>query len=200
MTGPVNRHGQLIGHFASGGVNIADDADKPTILDWCLEMRERLDKAAAGDLTLSSELLAAQALTLDGLFTDLMRRAANNMDAGYLQAFDVYMRQALKAQTASRQAIEALARLHQPREQTVRHVHVHEGGQAVVAEEFHAHHPGGVHNGEVVIQSHGPDAPAPSGAPLLGQDASGHALPVPSDERPATVPAARRQGRRSEGQ
>ncbi|OYU35259.1 MAG: hypothetical protein CFE35_09710 [Novosphingobium sp. PASSN1] len=42
-----------------------------------------------------------------------------------------YMRLALKAQAACRSTLEALARLHQPREQTVKHVHVSEGGQAV---------------------------------------------------------------------
>ncbi len=47
------------------------------------------------------------------------------------------MRLALKVKANSRATLETLAKLHQPREQTVRHVHVNEGGQAVVADNFH---------------------------------------------------------------
>lgn len=52
---------------------------------------------------------------------------------------------AMKAQSNARTTIEALTKLHQPREQTVRHVHVNQGGQAVVADQFH-HHAGGQQN------------------------------------------------------
>lgn len=55
----------------------------------------------------------------------------------YPQAMERYTRLALKAQGNCRATLEALAKLHQPREQTVKHVHVNEGGQAVVADHFH---------------------------------------------------------------
>ena len=61
----------------------------------------------------------------------------------YIEASERYMRLALKAQANSRAMLEALAKLHQPREQTVRHVHVNEGGQAVIANQFH--HQAGKH-------------------------------------------------------
>jgi hypothetical protein len=38
--------------------------------------------------------------------------------------------------------LEALAKLHQPREQTVKHVHVNEGGQTVVTDHFRHQQPG----------------------------------------------------------
>jgi hypothetical protein len=93
-------------------------------------------------LILSSFLtLAAQAITLDNMFTEFARRACLNMGE-YVNATDTYARLALKAQSNCRATLEALAKFHQPREQTVRHVHVHEGAQAVVADQFH-HHAGG---------------------------------------------------------
>src|SRR3546814_5532823 len=87
-----------------------------------------------GDLSLASRIFTSQAISLDALFTDMARRSGNNM-GHYPDAADRYMRLALKAQAACRSTLEALARLHQPREQTVKHVHVNEGGQAVVAED-----------------------------------------------------------------
>jgi len=71
----------------------------------------------------------------------------------YLGATETYARIAMKARTGSRQAIETLAKLHQPREQTVRHVHVNEGGQAVIAGEFHTH-TGEQENGKSSEQPH----------------------------------------------
>lgn len=81
------------------------------------------------------------------------------------------MRLALKAPSASRTTLEALAKLHQSREQTVRHVHVNQGGQAAVADRFH-HHAGGSENAESVKQSHA-TGPAGECAALFGADASG---------------------------
>ena len=82
------------------------------------------------------------------------------------------MRLALKAQSACRSTLEALARLHQPREQIVKHVHVNQGGQAVVADHFH-NQPGALENGQSIKQS---DATGSSGphAALPCSDAQGH--------------------------
>ena len=60
-----------------------------------------------------------------------------------------------------------LARLHQPREQTVRHVHVSEGGQAVIADQFH-HHGGSGENAKSVKQSHATGA-ADQSPPMFSQ-------------------------------
>ena len=145
--------------------------------------------AKKGDLAFASELLAAQALTLDSIFTEMARRMAVNMGE-YLGATETYARIAMKAQAQSRATFEALAKLHQPREQTVRHVHVNEGGQAAIADQFH-HYTGGSENGTAVDQSHATEA-AGIGPALLGADPFGNGVPIPSREGTETVSNARR--------
>lgn len=108
----------------------------------------------------------------------------------YPDAADRYMRLALKAQAACRSTLEALARLHQPREQTVKHVHVNEGGQAVVADHFHQH-TGDRENGKSVKQSDATD-PAGAIAALPSPDPLGNGVPVPGSEGQATLQNARR--------
>ncbi len=147
------------------------------------------DQAAAGDMAFASRMLASQAVTLDTMFTELARRAAMNMGE-YLNAAERYARLALKAQSNSRATLEALAKLHQPREQTVRHVHVNQGGQAIVAEQFH-HHTGGRQNVKPAEQSHATGGAGASPA-LPGADAIGDIMPSPGGIRPAAMPDARR--------
>lgn len=131
-----------------------------------------------------SRILVSQAITLDTIFTNMARRAAANLGR-YPDAVDHYMRHALKAQAGSRATLEALAKLHQPREQIVKHVNVNEGGQAVFAGQIHQHQqPGSDH--ENASQPHGPNTP------LLGQDPQGHGVPVSRDEGKEALPIARR--------
>lgn len=108
----------------------------------------------------------------------------------YINAAERYGRLALKAQSNCRTTLEALAKLHQPREQTVRHVHVNEGGQAVVADHFH-NHTGAVENGKSVKQS---DATSTAGASaaLPCPDAGGNGVPISSGEGQAPMQDARR--------
>lgn len=149
------------------------------------------DEASKGNMALANRLLAAQALTLDNIFTEMARRMAANMGE-YLGATETYARIAMKAQAQSRATLEALAKLHQPREQTVRHVHVNEGGQAVIADQFH-NHPGGAQNVAIDDQSHEAGTGAAGVGPtLLGADACGNGVPIPSREGPEKVPNARR--------
>ena len=102
----------------------------------------------------------------------------------------------MKAQSQSRATIEALAKLHQPREQTVRHVHVNEGGQAVIAEEFH-HHTGGQENGHSSEQPHATGAiGSGDGSALPSPDPLGPAVPITSGEGKQAVQNGRRQGKR----
>lgn len=103
--------------------------------DYADAVQERANSAADGDLAFASRMLAAQAVTLDTIFTEMARRMALNMGE-YLGATETYGRIAMKAQAQSRATLEALAKLHQPREQTVRHVHVNEGGQAAAANQI----------------------------------------------------------------
>lgn len=154
--------------------------------------------AKAGDLKHQRAMLAAQADALNSIFTEMARRAALNMGE-YLGATETYLRLGLKAQAQCRATIEALDSLTSGRVQTVKHVHVSEGGQAVVADHFHQH-TGGKENGQSSEQPHA-TGKARHSAALSGPDPSGPAVPVASGEGKAKVPHARRQRqRRAEGQ
>ena len=180
---PLCRHEILASSFASKafGDRCAPLVDRLEVLDG------ELEKAANGNLNLASRILASQAVSLDVLFTEMARRSGNNMGQ-YPDAADRYMRLALKAQSNCRATLEALARLHQPREQTVRRVHVNEGGQAVIADQFH-HHTGGKENGKSAEQPH---AQSPRGPALPCPDPLRDGVPITSRERPKTVQDARR--------
>lgn len=182
---PVARHAALASESGARGFG-----GKPPAMDAYESLSSRIDKAATGDMEDASRTLAAQAATLDALFTEMARRSRDNMGS-YFDAAERYMRLALKAQSNCRTTLEALAKLHQPREQTVRHVHVNEGGQAVIAEQFH-HHTGGTENGKAFDQSHAPDRPAERSAALPSPDPLGNGVPIPSREGKAPVPNARR--------
>lgn len=147
---PDFRHGQTAAQLYAS--HLKGTGVEPGLGDYSATIQQAADKAAEGDLTFASRTLAAQAMTLDAIFTEMARRMACNMGE-YLGATETYARIAMKAQAGSRAAIEALAKLHQPREQTVRHVHVNEGGQAVIADQFH-HHTGGRENGQSGGQPH----------------------------------------------
>ena len=135
---PLARHASLSSVYAD---QVFGGDVQASITETASLLGEELDRAVSGDMTMATRILASQAISLDAMFTELARRASVNLGE-YPLAMERYMRLALKAQSASRSTLEALARLHQPREQTVRHVHVNGGGQAVIAGQFH-HHAGG---------------------------------------------------------
>jgi len=89
--------------------------------------------------------------------------------------------------------VEALAKSRRGGEQVVRHVHVYEGGQAIVTDQFN--HYGVQGNGKGFGQPYAPFAGhAPAfGAPMLGEDAAGNGVPIPSDQGEEAVPDARGQ-------
>lgn len=190
---PGFRHAVTASAFA--GKVLGNSIEHPGLMDYVDHVLKVGGKAESGDLAVASRLLASQAITLDSMFTELARRAASNMGE-YIDAAERYGRLALKAQSNCRATLEALAKLHQPREQTVRHVHVNEGGQAVIADQFH-HHAGGHRNAESAEQPHAAGTGASGSSPaMLGHDAQGHGLPIPGDQRREAMPDARRQGQR----
>lgn len=152
-------------------------------------IKTKAELACKGETTLASELLTAQALSLDAMFTELTRRAVVNF-GDYPLAAERYARLAFKAQANCRASLEALAKLHQPREQTVRHVHVNEGGQAVIADEIH-HHGGKGENEKFGKQSHAAGSAGASPA-LPCPDPQGNGVPIASGAGQAPVPDARR--------
>lgn len=200
VNAPWTRHGLTAMQFQGQITRGLPDSNRPEFQDYAHDLKKRGEKLGGGEMELAGHLLAAQAVTLDAIFTELARRSGLNMGE-YPDASERYMRLALKAQANSRATLEALAKLHQPREQTVRHVHVNEGGQAVIADQVH-HHSGGNQNAETAKQPHAAGTCAAGSRPaLLGDDAQGNGVPIPSRERKQAVPNARRQGkRRANGQ
>lgn len=185
MTSPFLRHGIL-----SKGVAdkmIGKLPGEPQIDDYGRSIKARAAETGKGDLALASDLLTSQALTLDAMFTELARRATLNM-GDYINASEIYARLALKAQANSRAAIEALVRMHQPREQTVKHVHVNQGAQAVVADNFH-HQTGAGENGNPSEQSHATE-PAGQCPALPGPNPLRDGMPIPGHKGKAKVPHA----------
>ena len=152
-------------------------------------LRDEIKAVTDGDLSHQRALLAGQAIALNTIFTELARRAGANMGE-YLGAMESYMRLALKAQAQSRATIEALERLANGHVQTVKHVHVNEGGQAVIAETVHT---GGQANGKIADQSHrATTGPVGIGPALLGADPCGSGVPIASGEGAEAVQNARR--------
>lgn len=189
MLAPFLRHG-IVAHGIADKM-IGKMPGEPQLDDYAHAIKARSEQTGSGDLALASQMLTAQALTLDSIFTEMARRSVLNM-GDYLDASERYMRLALKAQANSRATIEALAKLHQPREQTVRHVHVNEGGQAVIADEFH-NHTGAKENGLSAGQPHATGASATGEGPALPcPDPIGDAVPIASRERQGAMPDARR--------
>lgn len=184
---PGIRHAITASSFGAKIMGTADNL--PGIGDYATYISDVGKKAQAGDLAMASRMLAAQAVTLDNMFTELARRAALNMGE-YIGASETYARLAMKAQGHCRATLEALAKLHQPREQTVRHIHVNEGGKAIVADQFHHHAGGGKElSGE---QCHATGAIDDSTA-LPCPNPKRDAMPVPGGERPEAVSDARRE-------
>lgn len=180
---PATAHGALSHALLNGYAGGVLDQG-----DMMVALSKRLEKLRMGEMGSVSDTLAAQAASLDAIYVDFTRRALLNLGE-YPQAVERYMRLALKAQAQSRATLEALAKLHQPREQTVRHVHVdNRGRQAVIAETLNT---GGQGNGQSAGQAHA-TATVGSGGALLGADALGWAMPVASGEGAEKVPDARR--------
>lgn len=192
VNAPWTRHGLTALEFQGQITRGLPDGDKPGLPDFANDLKKRGEKLGGGDMELAGHMLAIQAVTLDAIFTEMARRSGLNMSE-YIEASERYMRLALKAQANSRATLEALAKLHQPREQTVRHVHVNEGGQAVIADQVH-NHTGGQKNAESAEQPHAQGSQGPA---MLGHDAQGNGMPIPGGQRREAVPDARRQGKRS---
>ena len=183
---PQTRNANLAMSFGS---QVFGDRHKPDVAESSAVLGEEIERATKGDLSLASRIYTSQAMSLDALFTEMARRSGNNMGQ-YPDAADRYMRLALKAQAACRSTLEALARLHQPREQTVKHVHVNDGGQAVVADHFH-HHTGGYENGKSVKQSNATGT-AGTSATLPSPDPFGSGVSVTGSTGEAAMQDARR--------
>lgn len=189
---PLARHAIASHGFALGGMVEADTLDASQLAQGLAVLTGEVE---GGNLTIASQVLTAQALTLDSIFTDLARKAGNCLYS-HPDAGERLLRLALKAQAGSRATLAELAKLHQPREQTVRHLHVSEGAQAIVADQFH-HYAGGHENGQSAGQPQATGAGAAGASPTLPcPDPIRSAMPIPGCARQIAMPDARRQGKR----
>lgn len=183
---PQTRNSALAMTFGS---QMFGDRSRPDPVESSAVLGEQIEKTKKGDMSLASAMLTSHAVSLDTLFTELARRSGINMGQ-YPDAAERYMRLALKAQSACRSTLEALAKLHQPREQTVKHVHVNQGGQAVVTDNY-TQNSGGQENAKTAERS---DAAGPIGAvaALPSSDPIGDGVPIPGGERQEAMSYARR--------
>lgn len=78
------------------------------------EMRDQSAEIRNGNMGRAESMLIAQAHSLDALFANLARRAHGNMEAGYLQATETYLRLALRAQNQCRSTLETLSTIKNP--------------------------------------------------------------------------------------
>lgn len=184
---PHHRHALIVKGFA--GRSCGDSADYELTAAKLADIAGAVRKGRLDDLT---DMLAAQAMTLDTMFSEYSRCAMMNL-GHYPDAVDRYMGLALKAQANCRTTVETLARVKRDGKQTVKVIHVSDGGQAVIADTFNQ---GGSNAGNS-DQLHGQGAP---GAALSGPDPSRDPLPLPCDPGKEAVPAARRPiNRRAKG-
>lgn len=92
-------------------------------------LRSKAKTVSGGDMRPLEEMLYGQATTLQGMFTNLSRRAANQE---YLKQFQAYMTLALKAQAQCRATLQALAEIKNPRPvQFVGQANIAQGPQQV---------------------------------------------------------------------
>lgn len=94
--------------FAKGNFGALD------LTECVAAVHKTVGQVQGGDIKPIEAILAAQATTLDTMFTELARRASANMGE-YLDAADKYMRLALKAQSQCRATLETLADIKNPR-------------------------------------------------------------------------------------
>ena len=163
---PSARHAVLTG-MAGSRMFSADS--RPSIEASVGVMLEETNAVIKGDLSTLTKTLVGQAATLDTTFTELLRRSYANMGE-HNEAAERYMRLALKAQAGCRATIEAISKLQRPHEQVVKHVHVNEGAQAIVADQFHHHTPGATQIGKTASQPHALSGSTHAcGTPLRGK-------------------------------
>lgn len=146
-------------------------------------------------------MLAVQMVGTHSVAMDMLARAKQADSTDQLERFGTLAVKLLRTYTAQ---IEALAKLRRGGEQKVRveHVHVYQGGQAIVGNVTTGKGGGLLENGNQPHALTGPAAFAlPDGTAVLREDPSRDPVPVASRGREGQVPDARRRARkrRAEG-
>lgn len=94
--------------FSQGGMGQIDITEAVSV------MRDKADKVKIGDTSELEATLTVQVVSLNAIFNEMAMRAASNMGGGYMQAMEIYMRLALKAQAQCARTIEVLATIKNP--------------------------------------------------------------------------------------
>jgi hypothetical protein len=121
MTQPEVRSASIIQRFD----------DNLDINHLAKELRYQSAMVRSGDMSRAESMLIAQAHSLDALFGNLTRRAHGNMEAGYLQATETYLRLALRAQNQCRSTLETLSTIKNPPVVFAKQMNVANGPQQV---------------------------------------------------------------------
>ena len=122
---PTLRNAHAAKTFASGSIEGVEVGECHKVL------MDIVARAKGGDLSELEANLAAQAVTLDAMFTELTRRAAMNMGT-HLGVTETYLRLAMKAQAQCRTTVETLAEIKNPRAVAfVRQANIAHGHQQV---------------------------------------------------------------------
>lgn len=77
------------------------------------ELRLQIQKVQSGDLGRAEEMLVAQAHSLDRIFNELIIRVSLNMGE-YMNAFELYLKLALKTQSQCKSTWEAVSHIQNP--------------------------------------------------------------------------------------
>lgn len=173
---PVNaRANELLKYMASVGT---DNTDRYNAALSFIESMEPQNQAEA-------LLLVQMYVTHDAAIRALSMMGT----ADWVPQVQTFGNLATKLLRTSQGQMETLARMRRGGEQVVRHIHVdNRGGQAVIAENVNT---GGPRNGKIDNQSDATGTTSIDPA-LLGADAFGRGVPIPSREGQASMQDARR--------
>ena len=122
---PVNANTMTAIYFLRG--NFGNEID---ITESLKVMGDKVAKVNAGAINELEATLTAQVVSLDAIFNEMARRAADNMGT-YLQATESYMRLALKSQAQCARAIEVLATMKNPPVVFAKQANISNGNQQV---------------------------------------------------------------------
>lgn len=179
----------LLGRLAAMSVPYAGAETDPVAFNAALAFVDGLEPANECEAIMAASMYASHDLALS-----LLARAKQ---ADTMPMLDLMTNAAAKIMRAATAQTEAFAKLRRGGEQNVRveHVHVYEGGQAIVGNVTQR----GGGRRKSTPQAHGPDCPAARVTPLLGIDQAGDVVPVPGDAERAVSHSRGRKSRRAEG-
>lgn len=162
--------------------NATAEGGKPSIKQFNASL------ALIGAIQPQNELETALTLQMVRTHELTLEMLSRTKSATHLEALRDYGNLATKLSRTFTAQMKQLSDWRRGGEQVVRHVHVYEGGQAVVAETVNLR---GSVNGTIGDQSHA-TAAIGGGPALLGSDPFGNGMPIPGGERAEALQDARR--------